>query len=380
MTSRYLFQEKETNHQTMKTFFTTLACITSVIVFGQTIRYVDNSSSSPGGAHVYTSLQAAIDSAVTGDIIHVRGSAATYGSVTLNKSLEIYGIGFNPDKDIPLLSTLDNIYLHENSSGSRVSGLYVTGQIGIAYDDPNGVYSLSNLSIDNCRVGRITSGASCCVIRPTDNVIIRNNVIGNESSATAQTVIDLIGSYGTVSNAIITNNIILGETDGTFGALEATGALIKNNLFVGGGTIQNAFYVLTNSTVANNVFFGRAPAASSSMSNVVFRNNLSFSTSADTLPAIGSGISGSNNLVGIDPLLVNVTVGNAVDIGTIDPSPDTGSPLLSAGSDGTDIGVTGSTIPWDGTGVPLPVIQELNVTEVIKQGDNLDLNVKARGN
>ena len=172
----------------------------------------------------------------------------------------------------------------------------------------------------------------------------------------------------------------MGETDGTFGALEATGALIKNNLFVGGGTIQNAFYVLTNSTVANNVFFGRAPAASCSMSNVVFRNNLSFSTSADTLPAIGSGISGSNNLVGIDPLLVNVTVGNAVDIGTIDPSPDTGSPLLSAGSDGTDIGVTGSTIPWDGTGVPLPVIQELNVTEVIKQGDNLDLNVKARGN
>lgn len=364
----------------MKSLLAVIICLSSELIFGQTIRYVDNSSSSPGGAFVYTALQAAIDSANAGDILHVRGSATSYGSVTLNKQLEIYGIGFNPDKDIPLLSYVDNLYMNENSSNSRISGLYITGILGVAYDDPNGAYSLSNISIDNCRIGRITSGSTCCGTRNTDNVIIRNNVLGNENSATAQTILDLIGSYGTISNAVITNNVILGETDGNYGSLEATGALVKNNLFIGGGTVQNAFYVLSNSTVANNVFLGRAPAASSSLSNVVFSNNLSFSTAADTLPAVGSGITGTSNLMGIDPLLINAAVGATIDVGAFDPTPNTGSPLLNAGTDGTDIGISGSTIPWDGTGVPLPIIQQLNVTEVIKQGDNLEINVKARGN
>ena len=361
----------------MKSLFTILACLISGLIYGQTVRYVDNTASSPGGAHVYTQLQAAIDSADAGDIIHVRGSATSYGSVTLDKQLEIFGIGFNPDKDIPLHSYLNNFRMNAGSSNSRISGFFIGGDLSIAYE--GGTYSLSNVSIDNCRIGRLNTAVACCNTRSIDNFIIRNNVVGNENNGSAQAYFDLVGSYGSVSNAVITNNIILGETDGTYGTLEATGALIKNNLFIGAGS-QNAFFNLTNSTVANNIFLGRAPAGSGSLSNVVFSNNISFSTATDTLPAVGSGITGTGNIIGTDPILVDVSTGATVDVGVIDPTPDTGSPLIGAGTDGTDIGVTGSTIPWDGTGVPLPLIQQLNVTEVIKQGDNLNVNVKARGN
>jgi len=365
---------------------TILIALSTNLAWAQTIRYVDNKAGAPSGALVYTTLQAAIDAAVANDIIHVAPSATNYGTVAVAKPLQIYGIGFNPDKDIPVRSTVTTIALNNGSSGTRISGLVVTSDIHIA--SQVAVYALSNISIENCDVQEIQVANTCCTAgRSVDNLIIRNNIIGNIStSGTSSIRIDMNGNYGIATNVIITNNIISGYTSSS-GSVEGTGLLIKNNLFFGNSsslspTTSNSFTNLTNSTVSNNIFFGRAPSHNSTnLFGNTFSNNISFGVANSALPPTGTGVgnTGTGNLVNTDPQMTNITAG-ATFLTSFNITPAVGSPLINAGTDGTNIGPTGGSIPYDNTGVPLPLIQQLNTTEVVKQGDNLNVTVKARGN
>jgi len=80
----------------------------------QTIWIVDNNFNAPTGPNIFGSLQAAIDTASAGDIIHVQPSPISYGGGTIDRQLTIQGIGFNLDKDIPLQSPVGNILLTNN--------------------------------------------------------------------------------------------------------------------------------------------------------------------------------------------------------------------------------------------------------------------------
>lgn len=360
------------------------------ITHAQVILVVDNRASAPTGDHVFSDLQAALDSAsnysaANGNAsvtIHVIPSSTNYGSVSVSSPVEMYGIGFNPDKDIPLKSQVTDINLNNGSSGSRITGLRVTNEIDIAQE--SGAYSVGNISVENCNVRAIVVASGCCTSRTAvDNIIIRNSIIGNFSNTSAVPYLDLISSYGIATNVIVTNTIIAGESDGATGAVEADGALIKNVLFLGDGTSKHAFYGLTNSTVNNSIFYGRPPThTTTSLQNNVFNNNISFGSDGDeSLPPVGtgSGNTGSGNLAATDPELTDVAIGDTY-LFTYDITPIAAGASDDTGTDANDIGPTGGSIPWDNTGVPLPLIQELNANEIIKQGDDLDVNVKARGN
>lgn len=352
---------------------------------------VDNRASAPTGQHIFSTLQAALDSAKNYSAVnsnasvtlHVIPSSTNYGVGNVTSPVQLYGIGFNPDKDIPLKSMVTDINLNNGSTGSRISGLRVTNEIDIA--QANGAYSVANISIENCDVRVITVATGCCTSRTAvDNIIIRNCLIGNFSNTGGQPYLDLNNTYATATNTIVTNCIIAGESDGTSGSVHADGALIKNNLFIGDGTAtRHAFYDLTNSTVNNNIFLGRAPTHSQSTSeNNVFNNNISFNTGGtETFPpaGTGSGNTGTGNLATTDPQLTNVATGDAY-LFTYNNTPVASGAADNAGTDATDIGPTGGSVPWDNTGVPLPLIKQLNANEIIKQGNNLDVNVKARGN
>ena len=63
----------------------------------------------------------------------------------------------------------------------------------------------------------------------------------------------------------------------------------------------------------------------------------------------------------------------------------TGSPALLAGSDGTDIGISGGSYPFPDANLVLkttaaPVIQILNTTTVINPGADLPVRIKAKSN
>ena len=216
----------------MKTFITILlASFTSFCAFSQTVWIVDNRPTAPTGSHIFADVASAISAASAGDIIHLTPSQFSYGSWTITQdSLTFFGVGYNPDKEQPAIVTNATITIDEGVFGIRLSGLNAS-QINLG-TSANG--SLGNIFIENGEIDFIT-GNVCCGVSNLSNIIIRNNVIGRDY-VSANHVIDLEGSYVNSTAVIVANNVIMGSStssSGGYGALSATDAIIKNNLYPG---------------------------------------------------------------------------------------------------------------------------------------------------
>lgn len=345
-----------------------LLMMTSV-AFGQNVIIVDNRPSAAGGTQ--SDLNAAITGATPGDIIHVLPSPVSYGTINITQSITLFGIGFNPDKDQPELTRLDNFTINVGVNDVRISGFYVSNAIVIG----NGISgTIANVVIENCDVdeilGNIATGSA-------SNIIIRNNIIGQRETST-KAIISF--DFAEFSSVTITNNIIVGSSSSnvTYGSLEIAGGQIVHNLFLGnGGNPSKAFNNIENCIVSDNIFFGRSPQGVSVM-GTTFTNNITFSTFNDVIPFGTNGNSKSGNFESTDPLLTNISTAADWDF-SFDPTP-TGGPAIAGGLDGTDIGVTGGSIPFDQFGVPLPLIQKFLVPSINKEGDDLSVEIEARGN
>ena len=106
-------------------------------------------------------------------------------------------------------------------------------------------------------------------------------------------------------------------------------------------------------------------------------NNASFMCSGD-LP--GANNTGSNNLNGVDPLFVNYPAIPTDYSGAYDIQLQAGSPLLTAGSDGTQPGVYGGTFTFHESGEPIgmPSMNTLNIGNVaVPLNGTLNVNFTA---
>src|SRR6266581_2334469 len=92
----------------MKTLLSTLLIAFAAGNSFATVTTVSNNANSPGQ---YANLQTAIDNAADGDTLYVHGSPTSYGTINLNRSLTLIGTGYNPQKDIPLVSVIATLYL-----------------------------------------------------------------------------------------------------------------------------------------------------------------------------------------------------------------------------------------------------------------------------
>ena len=346
----------------------------------QSVWVVDNRPTAPTGAHVFSDATSAILAASPGDIIHITPSQCGYGNFTINKdSLTFFGIGYNPDKEQPSVASAGTVTIDQNTFGIRISGINMV-QLTLGTSAAGAV---GNIFIENGEIDLIT-GNVCCAATNLSNIIIRNCVIGRDYAG-FEYGIQLEDTYVNSTSVVIANNVIMGSSttsSGGYGSINVTDAIIKNNLFLGNNSNDFAFNRVITSTISNNIFFGRAPqtdALTGSVSNSSFNNNISFNNTDDTFPIGISGNTGSGNLETTDPLLSGVTLQDDWDF-SFDPTPDAGSPALLGGNDGGDIGLTGGTIPYSVTGSPLPIIKVLRVPEIIKEGNNLDATIEAEGN
>ncbi len=365
----------------MKNLFTLLLLLSAFFGFSQNIWIADNRPTAPTGAHVFPDINAAVAAASPGDIIHVIPSSTAYPDASISKdSLTVFGIGFNPQKDQPNKASIANLIISPGVFGARISGLVITTQLTIG---SSGTSSMGNIFIENCEVARINANLCCSGTTTLSNVVIRNCLVG-EQATSAEPVIYLRGSYVSSTSIVVTNNVIQGSSSVTSGgipSLAAINAIVKNNIFLGNGANDYALH-LNTSTVSNNVFYGRTAMSNTNWGNTAnstFNNNVTFGTLNDSIPLGIIGNTGDSLLVRTDPVFVNLPL---VDDWTFsfDPTPDSGSPLIAAGNDGNDIGVTGGTIPFSTTGTPLPIIKVLRAPEVIKQGTNLNATIEAVGN
>lgn len=386
-----------------KLLFSLLFICTIQPSIGQNVFIADNNFNAPTGANIFPTIQQAVDAASAGDFIYIQPSPTTYGSVIIEKELHLVGIGFNLDKDLPHESTMTDITLRNNvdnlinPSNSTITGLDIRD---IYPNKRSGLdYTLSGVKIYNCEINRLywSSAATYPVLDALE--IYDNYITGGITFANA--VLNglvrnnlITGSFDLRSTSpnsiIITNNIIYGSIDkSSFG----DNLIIQNNYFIGSKGNTVSFSVMLDAIIANNIFYGRTPSnatggnsTSTNFQRNIFTNNLSYETGNDELPPSGGGVdnSGDGNIEGSSPLFTNVLILNSWS-SAYNFTLQAGSPALNAGSDGSDIGITGGPYPFTGTNfildtTPLPTIQILNTSSVINPGDDLDVRIKAKSN
>ncbi len=345
----------------MKFVSTTFFFFAVLALNAQTVRLVDNTPSKPGGAHVYSNLQTAINASVAGDIIHVKPSSTSYGNITItaaNDSITLYGIGLNPDKEILQQSMIGQVYL-SGANNVKISGFYLTTSIYIGYPSA----ACANLSFEN---NQFEGGVYVSYSYATSNVLFRNCIFNSTVTTSA-----------TNSNNTVINNCIFDGYNGNGQVSLHNGTLVSHCLFFGNGSYY-AFGTLQSSTISNSVFYGKGPGATTT-SNSTFNNCYAASNASNVFPtANGNSVNGTVTAI-TGTLFTDTDIVLGV-FWNVDWDVTLGTTSLAGGDDATPIGLTGGTIPYSTKAAPLPYIKSFVVPSVIKQGDNLNVKINALGN
>ncbi len=327
----------------------------------------------------YTDLQEAIDNASPGDSLYVCGSGVSYGDIDIDKQLYLIGAGIYPDKEYNIPSKINDIDFTINEStqqmeahGTVMDGFHIT--YFTAYIDISGLgnFDVNDLVVSNCFLAQSTNLRG-------NNIIIKNNVFSS----------GLYNRLDNLSNFEVSNNVFLNA-----GVLYAKGTNINivNNLFVDSdytgnflGSSGSSTNRIEGAVIRNNIFYGADDNIS--VINSHFENNIAYKNGGDFLNidfTSGSNNTATGNIIA-DPMFTNPVIVNSGDPlndndylnGIVDYSLQTGSPALNAGTDGTDIGSTGGTNPFQMRGEPgIPQVRSITLdnNEVVP-GQTLQINV-----
>jgi len=349
------------------TFFSLLIGIAAV-TYG-TVRTVSNNPDIPAQ---YSSLQAAIDDASLeeGDTILVAGSPTSYGDINVNKKLVIYGAGYNNPYGNNTI--VDDIRLNSQSttigaSGSRISGIYCKYDLYFYGDFTNGG-KMENVVIERCRLHSINFSKSSVTYT---NDTIRNCLIQDS---------DVRFTYGNFSNVIFHNNIFDNEYLYQYSSIDLSSVYLKNNVMLDESSyfFYGGSYQIKNMVVENNIFYDAEPQG---CYGCTFNNNITYLNTNDD--PIGDDNTGSGNLIGTDPKFNDYpSAGGGFDYQYDFTLQDPGSPGLNAGTDGSDIGITGGLMPYvPGANPGIPQVTEISFPEnasSVKVGGTLNVTFKAK--
>ncbi len=256
-------------------------------LYAQTTHIVNNNV---GTAADFTDLQAAIDAATNGDIIHVQQSSTSYGNVTLNKELTIIG---RSHSDANYRTTLSTLSITEGASNSAIKGININS-IGDAFSSSG---TINDLAITDCNIGSLNLGN----FETYNNMLLQGNVFNSTITIGTNT-----------SQVLIVNNII---NSSSISFSMADTLLFSNNIiaYFAGVTISNNTTDLLN--IANSIFvadyqFGNSLIINLSSSSGTFQiqNCLSYSYNAVNTTynfQTGANITLSSVQENVDPLFTN---------------------------------------------------------------------------
>lgn len=331
----------------------------STLLYAQPTTHIVNNN--VGTDADFTDLQAAIDAATDGDIIHVQQSSTNYGNVTLDKELTIIG---RSHSDASYSSQVININLAEGSSNTTLKGLRIS-----TITEPfvsGATHVIENLVLQDNRISQITNLG---LYGTFNNMLIQGNVIDSNITIAAKT-----------SNVLITNNLI--NASGISLSMVDT-LLFTNNVlsyFNGVGisnntsdllNISNCIFVIVRTvdrTVNLSSGSGTIQVTNCITYNYNSPNNYTFST--------GSNITLTNNQENIDPLFVD-----RATLGDGSFSPELYDLNLQASSTVVDDGIYENyNFKPLGTPTGLPSIKIDTYSPTVPKNSNLTVTISAKTN
>ncbi|MBK7762089.1 MAG: hypothetical protein IPI46_01795 [Bacteroidetes bacterium] len=288
----------------------------------------------------YYQIDSAYAAAVDGNYMYIPGGIFTFGS-SINKRLHIIGAGYRLDSAIITNTTQisGGIVLGANASGSSFEGMYLTGSI----TGPT-INALQNLTFKYLNIASISLKMSNSLLRSsivrtgTTNANLFYTGINNEISNC------FIADIGQLSNSIIQNCI---------------GIYTVNN------SVMNLF--------KNNIF-DRYPSASNSSSQGS-GNSLVYNVYTTTCPIYCiSSIYAANNI-----LLSEASVFAAGTLTTENMQLQPASAAMTAGENGTQVGVFGGLFPFKLGGVPSnPHVYQKSISPSTNSNGQLPVQIKVR--
>jgi hypothetical protein len=328
------------------------ALLISTLATKATTLTLNNALPSPGQ---YTTWSAVHAAAANGDTILVQGSSINYYTLTVTKRLTIIGPGHNnADKQNPQKAFCDDIIFNTGSNGSKVYGM----ECNYVYN-VNG--NVDSIGVYNCRIlVRLQHNGHGCNYWIVD---------GNVFTSTTENV----NAQG-FQNGDMTyrNNIFNGRFESFNGAYVGYNYIL-NNIFL--NTSNFSFQSCNYFYINNNIFY-RGGVTNSNNIGLVFNNNLSYQcTGGNTFP------NGTTNYVNVDPEFETALGTGAFFSYATNYRLKSTSPVLTGGTDGTQLGVYGGSGDYNQGGVPRnPYIKTFNITgpSTINAGSNLQIYFKAK--
>ncbi len=332
-----------------------------LIAFTQAQRRIITVNNDPLAPGQYTTIAAAITAATAGDTIYVSGSATSYGAITVTKKLTIIGTAHTPDDQFDLKPKFGAITITAAATGSSFIGLHTEGgnpQIVPSTDTHNILFKNCNFAFTGYILNKPTENC--------DNWIFEGNQVSGQ-----------IIMSPNFDNTVFKNNLF------KKGPLVNTNSstLIFNNVFY--FATSWSFQSCNNSMVFNNIFYltgyKETEAPDNGCSGCTFNNNITFAPNlmieAKTLPIIpGATNLGGGNLNNTDPKFLGLE-----DLTKYFTYPTT-SPIVKAGTDGTDLGIYGANYNFSPRGYSaIPQIYFMNISNaVVPVNGTLNVNIKAK--
>ncbi|MEE4177821.1 MAG: hypothetical protein V2I46_09945 [Bacteroides sp.] len=329
----------------LKIYFFIIALLMVVSAQAQNRFIVQNGTTT----EIFSTFAQALAGSEAGDTLYMPGGTFPIGNVYIDHTLTLIGTGHYPDYTAATgVTWLDgNIYLRAGADNSFLQGFYLTGSINIGSSAAN--QAVNFLTISRCNIENIKlyyyTPATAEQIHILENVI-RNTIIGGNAQYVLieKNIVHNISQFS--DNTMITNNIVLKESSDTFNGLYS--CLIQNNIFLHTGSYF--FYNSTSNTLLNNLFVREF---------VMPGNN-----------------TGSGNIGGQALSSIFVNVEGSVFGYEYDYHLQAGSPGVNGGTDGNDIGIYGTTIPYKEGAIPFnPSITFEQVSPLVNEEGNIEVEV-----
>jgi hypothetical protein len=312
-----------------------------------------------GVSAFYQNLDTAMAHAVSGDMVYLPASSYNIGTTfKIAKGVHLVGAGSNADSSVATGITLftGNVYITTGADNGSMEGIYINGEVRFGTNGSD--QTVDMYSIKRCCVistiflsyDGVTSTASTnlniteCIIKGTINGGYAQNV------EVSKCIIEGYINYFN-GNTVISNNILLrapGCCDYVSAAVSAT--TFKNNIFFAG---QNLLTGGTGNSYTHNLFIN-----------------------GNIIPG-GNTDNGNFFSVPHDSIFVSQT-GNTYNIAHnyhLRPS----CIGKNSGTDGTDIGIYGTTTPKKDGEIPFnPHIQTKAIPSSTNSQGNLNINIKVK--